>query len=225
MPKHAQNSPQPLLVLVTGKPGSGKSTLAIELGRAQNLGLPVLSRDAIKAGMVETWAFVRPGAARDVIETDELRSSLVPNSFDLFYETIAHWLQAGTSLIAEYGFDRRTEPALAKVIGQARTAVVQCEAPDDVSQRRFIRREQRDGKIRADRLAATIERIAAGTDPWTQFDALNMALPTIRVDTDHGYKPTLAEICAFCRDVASSPDAPLTESPGAPNMERATNDT
>jgi enamine deaminase RidA (YjgF/YER057c/UK114 family)/predicted kinase len=216
MPKHAQNSPQPLLVLVTGKPGSGKSTLAIELGRAQNLGLPVLSRDAIKAGMVETWAFVRPGAARDVIETDELRSSLVPNSFDLFYETIAHWLQEGTSLIAEYGFDRRTEPALANVIGLARTAVVQCEAPDDVSQRRFIRREQRDGKIRADRLAATIERIASGADPWTQFEPLNMALPTLRVETERGYRPTLAEICAFCRDVAGRPDAPLMELSSAP---------
>jgi adenylate kinase family enzyme len=96
--KHARNVPLPLLVLVTGKPGAGKSTLAIELGRAQNLGLPLLSRDAIKAGLVETWAFVQPGASRDVIETDELRSSLVPSSFDLFYRTIASWLQAGTSL-------------------------------------------------------------------------------------------------------------------------------
>ena len=144
MVKGGQTAPQPLLVLVTGKPGSGKSTLAIELGRAENLGLPVMSRDAIKAGMVETWAFVRPGASRDVIETDELRTTLVPRSFDLFYRTIVGWLQAGTSLIAEYGFDRRTESALANVIGLATTVVVHCEAPDDVCQRRFIRREQRD---------------------------------------------------------------------------------
>jgi predicted kinase len=199
---HTRNAPQPLLVLVTGKPGSGKSTLAIELGRAENLGLPVMSRDAIKAGMVETWAFVQPEASRNVIETDELRSSLVPSSFDLFYKTIASWLQAGTSLIAEYGFDRRTEPALANVIRFATTVVVQCEAPDDVAQRRFIRREQQDGKIRADRLAGVIERIAHGTDPWAQFEPMNLPLPTIRVDTDGGYKPTLWEISAFCRDVA-----------------------
>jgi predicted kinase len=206
---HALNVPQPLLVLVTGKPGSGKSTLAIELGRAENLGLPLLSRDAIKAGMVETWAFVQPGASRDVIETDELRSSLVPSSFDLFYKTIASWLQAGTSLIAEYGFDRRTESALATVIGFATTVVVRCEAPDDVAQRRFIRREQRDGKIRADRLAGIMERIATGTDPWTQFEPMNLALPTIRVDTEGDYKPTLPEISAFCRDTAECLDSSL----------------
>ena len=41
MSQHVQGVPQPLLVLVTGKPGSGKSTLAIELGQAQNLGLAV----------------------------------------------------------------------------------------------------------------------------------------------------------------------------------------
>jgi predicted kinase len=206
---HARNVPQPLLVLVTGKPGSGKSTLAIELGHAQNLGLPLVSRDAIKAGMVETWAFVQPGASRTVIETDELRSSLVPSSFDLFYRTIASWLQAGTSMIAEYGFDRRTEPALANVIGLATTVVVHCEAPDDVAQRRFISREQRDGKIRADRLADILERIATGTDPWTQFDPMNLPLPTIRVDTEGDYKPTLPEISAFCRDAAECLDSSL----------------
>jgi predicted kinase len=209
MSKQAQNAPQPLLVLVTGKPGSGKSTLAIELGRAENLGLPILSRDAIKAGLVETWAFVQPVASRNVIETDELRSSLVPSSFALFYSTIACWLQAGTSLIAEYGFDRRCEPALANVIGLARTLVVHCEAPDDLSQHRFIHREQRDGKIRPDRLAAIIERIAIGTDPWTQFEPMNLALPTIRVDTECQYKPTLPAICAFCRDAVECLGSPL----------------
>jgi predicted kinase len=203
MSKHGQDVPQPLLVLVTGKPGAGKSTLALELSRAQNLGRPLVTRDAIKAGMVETWAFVQPGAARTAIETDALRSSLVPSSFELFYRTIAAWLEAGTSLIAEYGFDRRSEPALASVIGLAKTVVVHCEAPDDDAQRRFIDREQRDGKIRADRLAAIEEQIATGSDPWTRFEPIALPLPTIRVDTRDGYRPTLAEISAFCCDAAA----------------------
>jgi len=139
LPKQAHSSPQPLLVLVTGKPGSGKSTLACELGRAEHLGLPVVSRDAIKAGMVETWAYAQPGASRSAIETDELRSSLVPRSFELFYKTIASWLLAGTSLIAEYGFDRRTESALATVIGLATTVVIHCEAPDSLCIRPFMK--------------------------------------------------------------------------------------
>jgi predicted kinase len=203
MSKRGQHNPQPLLVLVTGKPGSGKSTLALELGRAEQLGLPVLARDAIKAGMVETWAFLQPGASRAAIETDELRATLVPHSFDLFYQTMASWLHAGVSLIAEYGFDRRAEPALANIIGFATPVVVHCEAPDEVCQRRFIRRERRDGKIRPDRLAAVPAQIASGADPWTRFEPMTLPLPTLRVNTEDGYTPSLIAIGAFCRDGAA----------------------
>src|SRR5688500_7528188 len=84
-------SPRPLLVLVSGKPGAGKSTLARRLSESDALGLHVLSRDAIKVGLVETQ-----GA-----ETDEIRNVIVPRSFDLFFETIELWLRAGVSLIAE----------------------------------------------------------------------------------------------------------------------------
>jgi hypothetical protein len=74
----------------------------------------------------------------------------------------------------------------------------------------FHSREQRDGKIRADRLAAVIERIAAGADPWTQFQPMQLRLPTIRVDTECDYKPALPELSAFCRDanVKPEPSAP-----------------
>ena len=206
-PEHT--SPQPLLVLVTGKPGSGKSTLALALGRAENLGLPVLSRDALKVGMVETWAFAQPGAGREAIETDALRSTLVPRSFDLFYRTVAFWLEARVSLIAEYGFDRRCEPALKSVIGRATTVVVQCGVPDAVAQRRFIERERRDGTIRPDCLAATIERIATGTDSWTRFEPLTVPLPTLHVRTEDHYQPSLPEISAFCRDAAALGGSPV----------------
>jgi predicted kinase len=198
-----QTLPQPLLVLVTGKPGSGKSTLAVELSRSELLGLPVLSRDAIKAGMVETWAFMFPGVDRTLIETDGRRDTLVPQSFDLFYQTIARWLDAGISLIAEYGFDRRTEPALVPILDAATTVVVHCVAPDAICQQRFFRREQRDGKIRPDRLAAIPTQIARGADPWTRFVPLTLPLPTLQVITEDGYAPTLAAISAFCREVAA----------------------
>lgn len=194
--------PLPLLILVAGKPGSGKSTLALELGRAQNLGLPVLSRDALKAGLVETWAFARPEATREAIETDELRSSLVPRSFDLFYKTITNWLQAGTSLIAEYGFDQRTEPALIEVVGFAKAVIIHCQAADQICRHRFLEREQRDSKIRPDRLVATIDQIATSNDAWSRFKPISLPLPTLQVDTTTGYRPALPEICAFCRQAA-----------------------
>ncbi len=68
-------SPSPLLVLVTGKPGSGKSALARRLAETDALGLPLLSRDALKVGLVETYG----------VETDAVRATVVPLSYALFY--------------------------------------------------------------------------------------------------------------------------------------------
>lgn len=204
MSERDHHTPLPLLVLVSGKAGSGKSTLAKELARTENLGLPLLSRDAIKAGMVETWAFARPGASRSEIETDELRSTLVPNSFDLFYKTITCWLQAGVSLIAEFGFDRRSESALKPIIEIANAVLIRCECPDEVSRRRFIEREKNEGRVRPGYLANLTKRIELGTDPWRQFETMDLPVPTFRVDTRDGYKPELNKITAFCRDAVPS---------------------
>jgi adenylate kinase family enzyme len=44
---------KPKLVIVTGQPGSGKTTLSKELGKL--LYLPVISRDEIKEGYVNTF--------------------------------------------------------------------------------------------------------------------------------------------------------------------------
>ena len=48
-------------------------------------------------------------------------------------------------------------------------------------------------------LAATIEQMAAGTYPWRIFDAFDLGVPALRVDTTNGYTPSLAAIVEFCR--------------------------
>jgi predicted kinase len=133
----------PLLVIVSGKPGAGKTTLAARLSGSDALGLHVLSRDAIKVGLVETR-----GA-----ETDEVRSVIVPRSFDLFFETIELWLRAGVSLIAEYGFAGWAEPRLRALVPLARTVLLYCDTPDEVAARRFIARERLNPRARPDILA------------------------------------------------------------------------
>ncbi|HEY7294269.1 MAG TPA: hypothetical protein VH916_04465 [Dehalococcoidia bacterium] len=90
------NAARPRLIIVRGQLGAGRTTLARRLAATDVLGLPLLSRDAIKVGLVETHG----------IETDAMRERVVPLAFALFQRTIALWLQEGVSLIADEAFSR-----------------------------------------------------------------------------------------------------------------------
>jgi len=179
-----------MLVVVRGKPGSGKTTLARRLAEPDALGLPLLSRDAIKAGLVET-----AGA-----ETDAVRARVVPLAFDLFHRTIELWLREGVSLIADEAFARaRGEAPLRALAALADTVVLTCDTPDEEAARRYIEREHASPRKRPDLLADTVAQMARGAYPWRVFDAFNVGVPALRVDTTHGYAPDLDAIVAFCR--------------------------
>jgi predicted kinase len=182
---------RPLLVLVSGKPGSGKSTLARRLGDHDALEVPVLSRDALKAGLEETVGME---------EAERLGRSLVSSSFDLFYQTIETWLRAGVSLIAEYSFTRTTPLAgLPALTGLARTVVVHCETSDQEAAARFIPRECGRAHLHRDRIEAIVEQMESGTFHWAIFQPPQLDVPVLRVDTTDGYAPDLPAIVAFCR--------------------------
>lgn len=183
-------APRPLLVIVRGKPGSGKTTLAQRLAAPDALGLPVLSRDALKAGLVATHG----------VETDAVRKTAVPLAFALFHQTIELWLRAGVSLIAEEAFSRiRAEAALRALVRQADVVVITCDTSDDEAGRRYIERERANPRKRQDVLAATTDQMKRGVYPWRVFDAFDLGVPTLPVDTTQGYEPNLDAILAFCR--------------------------
>jgi predicted kinase len=179
-----------LLVIVRGKPGAGKTTLARRLAEPDALGLPLLSRDAIKAGLVETQG----------VETDAVRAQVVPLAFELFHTTIDLWLRVGVSLIAEEAFSRsRAEASLRALMQRAETRVIDCDTSGAEAARRYIERERTNPRKRPDVLSATIEQMAAGTYPWRVFDAFDLGVPAMRVDTTNGYTPDVDTIVAFCR--------------------------
>jgi hypothetical protein len=134
------------------------------------------------------------------METDELRATIVPRSFDVFYQTTAAWLRAGISLIAEHSFRRgMSESALRPLTQLACSVVLHCDTAPEEARRRFVERERSNPRARMDLLAATIQRMEAGAYDWALFDPLDLGVPTLRVDTTHDYTPALDVIIDFCR--------------------------
>jgi hypothetical protein len=107
--------PLPLLALVSGPPGSGRPVLAARL--ASELGVPLVTRDAIRAGMVETragWA-VTPAA------------ELTVQSTAVFQSVVTSMLEAGVTLVAEHPRRGEVTPAdLEAYAGLCHLRLVRC---------------------------------------------------------------------------------------------------
>src|SRR5438874_4490521 len=95
---------KPKCIIITGRPGSGKTTFAKKLGK--RLWMPVISRDEIKEGYVNTF-----GVKHDQLPKD---TDLVVTNF--FFEIVDQYLAGGVSIIIEAAFQRKVwEPRIARI--------------------------------------------------------------------------------------------------------------
>jgi predicted kinase len=171
----------PSLIVVSGPAASGKTTLAHNL--AATLGLPALCRDEIKEGMVASNPEFQaaPGDA------------LTLRTYDLFFEAIALFLKAEVTLIAEAAFQhavwwRKLEP----LCDLAVLKIIRCHVSDAVARSRALERNrtQPTRTAHADAEHFSVARA---------FDFLDVDAPTLDVDTEGPWRPTLNAIAAFCR--------------------------
>jgi hypothetical protein len=174
-------------VIVTGRPGSGKTTLAGKL--AERLWMPVVSRDAIKEGYVNTQ-----GIGHDQLPVDSnARIS------DLFFDLVHHHLTGGVSVVIEAAFQHVVWAArLPGITAVARPVFVICSLDADLAARRHLHRGLDlparvfyHGDRRVRHFLETGDVLAPGVYEPPACDA-----PVIEVCTTDGYSPSLDEVVA-----------------------------
>lgn len=182
---HTQRPP---LIIVNGPPASGKSTLGKEI--AAELGIPLLSKDAIKEEMYDSLGKIERKISRRLGET----------SMRLMYTVARKILDAGLGVVIEANFYHGiSEKDLSKLIAVSDAVMVHCTAPEEILKQRYIDRAQsgerhpvHDDAHRADELGKDLDHGI--------YDPLNLGIPLIRVDSSDGFDPSVAEIVSRLQD-------------------------
>ena len=186
---------KPKCFIITGRPGSGKTSLAKRLG--ERLWMPVISRDEIKEGYVNTY-----GVKHDQLPPDT--NGLVS---DLFFRIVNQYLASSISVVIEAAFQHKVwEPRMPKILELATPRIVLCLADGTVAARRHLQRglenpnrEFYHGDNRVAHYRKTGEILSPDSYAVPKFN-----VPTIQVSTDKEYVPCIDEIV---KQVQSSDDA------------------
>ncbi len=173
---------KPLIVYVSGAPGSGKTTLAAKL--SAELYIPHVSSDLVHGGVRLT-----EGRANDRLQS----------LFDAFIPTMIDMTKKGISFTVDQVLLQGTSEAdiIDKLLPHAEIILVQTQATNPIERHlsRELARTDRGQVLDRDGLKKRAEHHRQNL-PRTQ-EPVDRDLPTIIVNTDDGYSPSISDIANF----------------------------
>lgn len=178
-------------VIVTGRPGSGKTMLSKRL--SELLHMPVLSRDEIKEGFVNSF-----GTSHENLPPDTNRKVT-----DLFFSATQIFLEANVSIVVEAAFQHKlwkeTVPRWSDV---SQLFIVICDVDPYLCAQRHLDRGLNDPSrefYHDDKRVRVYKETRQFLGPGN-YDPPKFDVPTLRVATTDGYSPELADIKDFVMD-------------------------
>lgn len=160
--------------------------------------MPVISRDEIKEGYVNTR-----GVPHDQLPPDT--NGIVS---DIFFELVTLCLARNISIIIEAAFQHRVwESRLPGISELASPLIVLCLVSDEVAARRHLQRGLEDPKrefYHGDKRVAEYRKTGV-VPPVESHAAPQLDAPTLHVSTDGEYVPSIDEIVAQAEAIQYRP--------------------
>lgn len=178
--------PQPLLIVVAGRPGSGKTSLAYSLARAVRC--PAICRDEIKEGFVNTTGEIgKPG------------DDIAWRVYEVFFDTVKLLLSHRITLVAEAAFQHKLwAPKLELLREIARIRIVLCAIDPELARSRHVERGLADPARERFHHDRAVQAVREGRElPIGNYDPPHLDVPTLTVDTSDGYQPAFETIVSF----------------------------